>query len=85
MSKLTTLKKLGYDEKEPFFNFPSEVISNSSYNTYYCDGYYHSANHCPIGVQVGSTARITGAFLCYADGSWTTSNKTRLCYRPISS
>ena len=79
------VKKLGYDEKEPFFNFPSEVISNSSYNTYYCDGYYHSSNNYPVSVQVGSTARITGAFLCHADGSWTTSRKTRLCYRPISS
>lgn len=80
------IKKLGYDSAQPFFNYPSEVVSNSSYNTYYCDAYYYASENYPISLNVASSQWLEqGAFNCYASTSWGRPNNVRLCYRPISS
>lgn len=80
------IKKLGYDSAQPFFNYPSEVASNSSYNTYYCDAYYYSSGNHPISMNVDSSKWLEqGAFNCYASNSWDRVGHVRLCYRPISS
>ena len=78
------IKKLGYDSAQPFFNYPSGVISNSSFNTYYCDGYYYySSGNRPIYVVVGNPNAANGAFVCGAN-DWSYASCVRLCYRPIS-
>lgn len=81
------ISKLGYDPIQPFFNYPSSVWANSSYNTYYCNAYYsRHAGNTPIATMVGITTKNGGAFNCYGgwDWSWNEYN-VRLCYRPISS
>lgn len=80
------IKKLGYDSAQPFFNYPSEVVSNSSCNTYYCDAYYYASENYPISLNVASSRWLEqGAFNCYASTSWDFPDNVRLCYRPISS
>ena len=80
------IEKLGYDNSQPFFNYPSKVVSNSSYNTYYCDAYYYSSGNHPISMNVASSRWLEqGAFNCYASMSWDRPDNVRLCYRPISS
>lgn len=81
------IKKLGYDSAQPFFNYPSEVISNSSFNTYYCDGYYCSSDNCPVNAGAGELYDYSGAFYCdcKSDFGWSSNLGVRLCYRPISS
>lgn len=78
------IKKLGYDSTQPFFNYPSATVSNSSYNTYYCDGYYYSSGNHPVGVSVGYTNARVGAFDCYGDSTWSDALGVRLCYRPTA-
>ena len=77
------IKKLGYDSAQPFFNYPSEVVSNSSYNTYYCDGYWYSAGNKPVNAFVGGAYSTDGAFDCNGRNAWSGSYGVRLCYRPI--
>lgn len=79
------IKKLGYDSAQPFFNYPSEVISNSSFNTYYCDGYYYSSGNRPVYAFVGFAIASYGAFYCAGQLDWSDATGVRLCYRPISS
>ena len=78
------IKKLGYDSAQPFFNYPSEVISNSSFNTYYCDGYYYSSGNHPVGAAVGGTFAASGAFFCRGYDGWSGASGVRLCYRPTA-
>lgn len=42
------VKALGWDSNNPFLCFPIEVISNSSFNTYFCDGYYYTSSSSPV-------------------------------------
>ena len=79
------IEKLGYDENNPFVNLPSSVVTNSSWNTYYCDGCYSSSGSRPIYTYVGDGVKPRGAFYCLASAGWTTAYAARLCYRPISS
>ena len=79
------IKKIGYDSTQPFFNYPSEVVSNSSFNTYYCDGYWYSESKMPIDCNVAFPSPYRGAFYCVGDDSWNKEYTVRLCYRPISS
>lgn len=79
------IKKLGYDSTQPFFNYPSEVIKNSSYDTYYCDGYYYSSDNRPVYAYVCLAAASYGAFYCAGHLDWSDATGVRLCYRPISS
>lgn len=78
------IKKLGYDSAQPFFNYPSEVVGNPSYNTYYCDEYAYAPSNIPIDAYVGNTAAHFGALSCYGNSGWSYSGNVRLCYRPIS-
>ena len=80
-----TIKKLGYDSNQPFFNYPCEVLNwSDDYTTYYCDQFIHVKNNRPIFTVVGSFA-YSGAFCCQIDYTWDSTKGVRLCYRPISS
>lgn len=79
------IKKLGYDPVQPFFNYPSEIMDNPSYNTYYCDAYSHTSGNHPIYVNVGGLYSSNGAFRCFCYDPWSDQSGVRLCYRPISS
>ena len=80
-----TIKKLGYDSNQPFFNYPCEVLNwSDDYTTYYCDQFIHVKNNRPIFTIVGSFA-YSGAFCCQVDYDWSSTKAVRLCYRPISS
>lgn len=79
------IKKLGYDSTQPFFNYPGATVSNSSYNTYYCDSYHYSSGNHPVNASLGDPYAFAGVFRCAGDGGWSYSNGVRLCYRPISS
>ena len=79
------IKKLGYDSAQPFFNYPSEVVSSSSHNSYYCNYYYYASGNKPIYNNVGYPDLSKGAFHCTGDLNWSSSAGVRLCYRPISS
>lgn len=78
------IQKLGYDSNNQFFNYPSAVSSNSSYNSYYCDSFEYSSGNHPVRWGVGSAYASAGAFLCYAIDIWSDNYGVRLCYRPIS-
>lgn len=78
------IKKLGYDSTQPFFNYPSATVSNSSYNTYYCDDYYYSSGNHPVLAYVGYSYANFGAFYCYGGDGWSSSYGVRLCYRPTA-
>ena len=77
------ISKLGYDADYPFFNFPTATVSNSSYNTYYCDGYYYASGNRPVDSLVGCAGAVGGAFFCRAVSGWSPTG-VRLCYRPLS-
>ena len=77
------ISKLGYDTSNPFVNYPSAVVSNSSYNTYYCDNYYYASGSRPVFCYVGSAAALNGVFVCGTSGGWSYTYGVRLCYRPI--
>lgn len=76
------ISKLGYDSSEPFFNYPSDVVTNTSYNTYYCDGYWYQAGNRPVRCFVGYTYATYGAFYCFGYNVWSDTGGVRLCYRP---
>ena len=78
------IQKLGYDANNPFVNYPSAVVNNSSYNTYYCDRYYYSSGNHPLFSFVGYAVADYGAFYCSVDNVWSFAFSVRLCYRPLS-
>ena len=78
------IKKLGYDLAQPFFNYPSEVVDNSSYTTYYCDAYYYSSGNHPVIALVGAARAFSGAFRCNGAFDWSDTFGVRLCYRPTA-
>ena len=78
------IQVLGYDSSNPFLNYPRAVVSNNSYNTYYCDGYNYTSSNQPVSSYVGGAAAYSGAFYCAAYSGWASSSAARLCYRPIS-
>ena len=78
------IQKLGYDANNPFVNYPSAVVSNSSYNTYYCDAYYYSSGNHPLSSYVGYASANYGAFYCSVNVGWSDAFSVRLCYRPLS-
>ena len=77
------ISKLGYDPNNPFVNYPSASVKNSSFNTYYCDYYYYSSGSRPFCSIVGDTSARYGAFLCDGYDAWTYTFGVRLCYRPV--
>ena len=87
-SRNKSIKKLGYDSTQPFFNYPSEAITGSTFTTYYCDAFsrYYTTENNPISTNVGNASDGVGAFRCDGYFGWTSTSPTvRLCYRPISS
>lgn len=90
-TKGNEIKKLGYDSAQPFFNYPSEVVtkSNSNYDTYYCDIYsYAKGNKCLVGIvtfqSYPKSNAYAGAFACGATLGWSHIDRVRLCYRPVA-
>ena len=81
------VKALGYDSNNPFVNYPSAVVSNSSYNTYYCDAYYYSSGSHPVRSDVGGTyANVEfGLWYCFGRNNWSNTFGVRLCYKPPKS
>lgn len=79
------ISKLGYDANNEFFNYPQATVSNSSYNTYYCDSVSAgaSATH-PVVSYAGGTDAGGGAFRCRASDDWSYTYGVRLCYKPLS-
>lgn len=80
-----TVKKLGYDASQPFFNYPSDAVSDSSYDSYYCDELKTPNTMCPIKFSIRRPQAYDGAFQLLSNNGWTTKFVQRLCYRPISS
>lgn len=83
----TEIQKLGYDSNHPFVNMPNAVVSNSSYNTYYCDYYSYNSGNRPVGCAVGGSDAYYGAFYCCTDDAWSLASSicgSRLCYLPLS-
>ena len=84
------IQKLGYDSNHPFVNMPSAVVSNASYDTYYCDYYRYGSGNLPVYcyvVYVDGDDDTDGAFDCYTRYAWSDAplyGGSRLCYRPIS-
>lgn len=78
------ISKLGYDVNNPFVNYPSATVTNSSFNTYYCDKYYYSSGNRPFSSVVGDASAVSGAFGCYVAFGWTSTYGVRLCYRPLA-
>ena len=78
------VKTLGYDANNPFFNQPSDVVNNSSWNTYYCDGFYYSSGSRPVFSGVGYSHANSGLWYARANDSWTASYGVRLCKKPLA-
>lgn len=80
------VSKLGYDTNNPFVNYPNTVVTNSSFNTYYCDNYAAPvwSSKYPVNCNVGSTDANFGAWSCLTHNDWDIDYGVRLCYRPIS-
>ena len=80
------ISKLGYDPNHPFVNMPIAVVSNSNYNTYYCDGYYYSSGSHPVYSSFGSTSAYDGPWYCSSSLAWSYSSSdggVRLCAKPF--
>ena len=81
-----TVKKLGYDTSQPFFNYPSEMrFKYNSWDTYYCDEPSLLRTNKPMASNVGQASAYAGAFHLMSSAGWTATFYNRLCYRPISS
>ena len=78
------VQTLGYDTNHPFVNYPSSVINNTSYNTYYCDRHYYSTGSHPVYSYVGYANALNGLWYCGASGSWAYTVGVRLCYKPLT-
>ena len=78
------VQTLGYDANNPFVQYPSAVTTNSSYNTFYCDGYWYTSGSHPVYSNVGNATADFGAFGCDAGYDWSDTFSVRLCYRPLS-
>ena len=80
-----TVKKLGYDASQPFFNYPSDMFYKyESYDSYYCDELQTPNTASPIMFSIRRPQAYDGAFQLLSNSGWTTKFVQRLCYRPIS-
>lgn len=77
------ITKLGYDENNPFVNYPISFVINSSFDTYYCDNFYVSNGSHPIRSGVGYNGAVSGAFRFGGNSIWIDTGLIRLCYRPV--
>ena len=80
----TEIKALGYDSNNPFVNYPSLDVSNSSMNTYYCDAYYYSSGSHPVSSNVGNANASYGLWYCHANVDWSFTRGVRLCKKPLT-
>lgn len=82
------IQKLGYDSNHPFANMPDAIVSNPSYNTYYCNSYNYNSGNRPIYCIGYSLSSAWAGVFNYATGYLWSDNRlspySRLCYRPIS-
>ena len=76
------ISKLGYDANHPTVNLPSATVSNSSYNSYYCDGLYYASGNRPCVVSVGGARADYGLFCLGGSDAWSLAYGVRLCYKP---
>lgn len=76
------ITKLGYDENNPFFNYPN-TASVSSYTAYYCDAYFYSGGNHSVYSNVGNTPASNGLWYCASHYGWSYAYGARLCYRPL--
>lgn len=87
VSAMRCISKLGYDESNPFFNFPEEAITNASYSKYYGDGIYISDSvnnyNGSLKVNIGSNDNSFGIWYMRSDFASTETGNVRLCYRPL--
>lgn len=78
------IRKLGYSSgKNQFLNYPMSVVTNTNYNTYYCDQFIYGNDKRPIYCFIGSSIKNVGAFYIVASSNWSSTSGLRLCYRPI--
>lgn len=82
-STIAEIKKLGYDSAIPFANFPTEVVNNSTMDTYYCDRFMKSANYTLYRSAIGAAYSYAGLFALIVNLN-ATNACARLCYRPLS-
>lgn len=76
------ISKLGYDPNHPTINMPSAGVSNSSFNTYYCDGVYYDTGNRPCNVTVGRADADYGLFYLDGHNAWSFALRVRLCWKP---
>lgn len=77
------IKKLGYDLNNPFCNLCAESVTNTSYNTYYCDQYTVTTTNRPIYTRIGYNAAAAGIWMQLI-AAFNSVKTSRLCYRPLS-
>ncbi len=77
------IQKLGYDESNPFFNYPTATVSNG-YDTYYCDQYAYRSGNRPVFAWVGSSLAYNGLWRCGSINEWSSTSAVRLCFRPLN-
>ena len=77
------IQKLGYDESNPFFNYPTATVANAKYNTYYCDKTLNNSGNLPISSMVGHDFAYYGLWCVFALSKWSGKLGVRLCYRPL--
>lgn len=83
------IKSLGYDSNQPFINYPKEVITNTSFDTYYTDGTSYSSSATasttlPIYTRIGASGSAEyGVYYMGSTNAWTVARGVRLCYRPL--
>ena len=80
-----TVKKLGYDASQPFFNYPSDMFYKyESYDSYYCDELQTPNTASPIKFSIRRPQAYDGAFQLLSNTGWTNTYVQRLCYRPTA-
>lgn len=78
------VKSLGYDNNNPFVNYPSEIHYDSLYRTYYCDYYAADTWNRPVSSNIGTFTYNNGLWHCDTGFGWSNTKYVRLCYKPIS-
>lgn len=80
------IMRMGYDANEPDCEYANAYVSNSSYNTYYCDAVYYSSSGTVLYKGASGVYAYYGLFC--ASGDRTASNSlndyaARLCAQPL--
>lgn len=78
-----SVKTLGYDANNPFFNQPSELAPTTKFTTYYGDEFLGGKSSSPVVSFVGYKSAQYGLWYSYASFSWSIRPCARLCYKPV--